>query len=40
MAEETRPFEKELAFTDPYKRTALFIKNGRADGAVSTSTRT
>lgn len=27
---ETRPFELELGFTNPYKRSALFIKEGRA----------
>ena len=27
---ERRPFELDLDFTDPYKRTALFIKDGRA----------
>lgn len=27
---ETRPFELELKFTNPYKRTALFIADGRA----------
>lgn len=28
--EERRPFELDLDFTDPYKRTSLFIKDGRA----------
>ena len=27
---ERRPFELELEFSHPYKRTALFIKQGRA----------
>jgi hypothetical protein len=27
---DSRPFELELEFTDPYKRTQLFIQNGRA----------
>ncbi len=30
MADSTRPFELEVVFSDPYKRTALFIDNGRA----------
>jgi len=30
MAEETQPFELELDFTSPYKRTQLFIKDGSA----------
>lgn len=30
MAEERRPFELELEFTNPYKRSQLFIKDGRA----------
>ena len=30
MAEERRPFELSLSFSDPYKRTALFIDQGRA----------
>lgn len=30
MAEERRPFELELEFSNPYKRTQLFISEGRA----------
>lgn len=30
MAEERRPFELELEFTNPYKRSALFIQKGKA----------
>ena len=30
MAEETRPFELELEFSNPYKRTALFVDKGKA----------
>ena len=30
MAEARRPFELAVEFSSPYKRTQLFIKNGRA----------
>jgi len=30
VAEETRPFELEQEFSDPYKQTQLFIEDGRA----------
>lgn len=30
MVEERRAFELELEFTDPYKRSQLFIQSGRA----------
>lgn len=30
MADERRPFELQLDFTSPYKRTSLFIMDGRA----------
>jgi len=30
MTEERRPFELEAEFTSPYKRTQLFIQEGRA----------